>query len=659
MFKPLEMVNVALQVLHSDAAKVTHVIAKLGLFHLLDSQKLSKTAGKVGGEEFQDCVSRYTALEQELKLLFKHLSLARKIRKDLEVEPEKELDALEDAVKRIQKSLSRPSEQIARTETQREQKSEQLKLLRSISAAGSDLETVRKFSYFYRSVGFLASKDIPRLEASLGSMHCTLVPLTTIEKRSLIVAICSQKDKDVLNRALKSAYFEAVELPAITKGSLPEVLETLEKNVRELAEKKDTLSRQLKDTQKEVVRELQDLREKVSLALLILRAKQCYAKGVRSYIIQGWVPKDRLEKFQDEVLRVTEGRAGIDLSEPEMVEEVREGTIKIPILCNNPYLIRPFESIVFNYGIQDYQAIDPTPLVAISFLLMFGLMFGDIGHGLVLFLIGHWIFRKFYQVMEYGIIVMECGVSSAVFGILYGSIFGVEHWIPALWLHPAENIGQFMSFAIGLGVLMISAGIILNILNSFRRKDYESGILGHYGIVGGLFYWISVGLGMKYAVYGNLGVSVKALILLPAIPLGVIFFKEPLGHILFKKDRDAAEPLFPSGIGMFVMESVIDVIDVIVRYLASTVSFVRTAAFALAHGGLFIAVFSLADIMAELRGGGLWYWIVIFLGNVLIIALEGLVVSIQTVRLEYYEFFSKFFKDGGERFQPLKIDRVD
>ena len=100
----------------------------------------------------------------------------------------------------------------------------------------------------------------------------------------------------------------------------------------------------------------------------------------------------------------------------------------------------------------------------------------------------------------------------------------------------------------------------------------------------------------------------------------------------------------------------IDVMDVVIRYLASTVSFVRTAAFALAHGGLFIAVFSLADILGQLKGGGLWYWVAIIVGNVIIIALEGLVVSIQTIRLEYYEFFSKFFKGGGERFQPLKVE---
>jgi V/A-type H+-transporting ATPase subunit I len=121
---------------------------------------------------------------------------------------------------------------------------------------------------------------------------------------------------------------------------------------------------------------------------------------------------------------------------------------------------------------------------------MFGMMFGDVGHGMVLFALGYWLFKKFYQLMDYGIITMECGVSSAIFGFLYGSIFGAEHVLPAIWLRPSENIDTFMKFAIGLGVVMISTGVILNIINSFHRKDYESGILGHYGIVGGLFYWI-------------------------------------------------------------------------------------------------------------------------------------------------------------------------
>jgi V/A-type H+-transporting ATPase subunit I len=219
-----------------------------------------------------------------------------------------------------------------------------------------------------------------------------------------------------------------------------------------------------------------------------------------------------------------------------------------------------------------------------------------------------------------------------------------------------------MMFAIGLGVVMISTGVMLNIINSFMRKDYENGILGQYGIVGGLFYWLCVGFGLKYAVQGHLGMSVTTAIVLLAIPLAGIFFREPLGHIFFKNSGEA-DPgaaghgkIFPSGVGMFFMEAVVEVLDVIIHYLGNTVSFIRTAAFALAHAGLFIAVFSLADVLGELNGGGLWYALVIIVGNIGIIALEGLVVSIQTIRLEYYEFFSKFFRGGGEKFAPLTME---
>lgn len=655
MFKPQEMVKVVLQILHSDGAKVTHVIAKQGLLHLLDSHGQSKESEALFPDDPQQLIAQYATLEQELKTLFQQLALGRTIQKETSVEPAKEVDAIRDAVDRIRKSLQSVSNQILSIDRQRDEKRSQANLLRSVAAASPDLSTYEKFSYFHKVIGFIETKDIPRLEASLASTHFMIVPLTTIERRSLIVALCSPKDREVIERALKSSFFEEVSIPSLTQGSVDETVSNLEIEVRELDARKAELSKELRETQQEVVKELQTLREKVSLALVILRAQLLYARGSRSYLIQGWVPKDRIEELQKEVLRVTEGRARFDVSEPEMIEDVRQGKLKIPILFNNPYLIRPFETIVFNYGTQDYKEVDVTPFVSVSFLLMFGMMFGDVGHGAILFGLGYLLFSKFYQFLDYAIIVMECGVSSMIFGLLYGSVFGVEDWIPPLWFRPAEDINYFMTIAGILGIVMISGGIVLNIINSFRLKDYASGILGHYGIVGGLFYWIAVGLGLKYAIYGKLGISTEVLIVLLGLPLGVMFFREPLEHLFFSAHKHG-EKVFPSGVLMFLLESAIDTADVVVHYVAGTVSFLRTAAFALAHGGLMVAIFTLTDMLSNVTGSGLWQGIVIIFGNVLVIALEGMVVSIQTVRLEYYEFFTKFFKGGGERFQPLKLE---
>ncbi len=655
MFKPLEMVKVVLQILHSDGAKVTHVIAKQGLFHLLDSHALSKDSETFFFEDPQQLIAQYSTIEQELKTLFQQLSLGRTIQKDTSVEPSKEVEVIQEAVDRIRKSLQSVSNQIQSIDRQRDEKRSQANLLRSVASVAPDLRTYEQFSYFYKMIGFVATKDIARLEASLASTHFMLVPLTSVERRSLIIVFCSPKDRDTVERALKSSFFEEISVPSLMQGSVDDIVSHLESEAAELDAKKADLSKELRDTQHEVVKELQTLREKVSLALVILKAQTLYARGSRSYLIQGWVPKDRIDALEQDVLRVTEGRARFDISAPEIVEDVRHGKLKIPILFNNPYLIRPFETIVFNYGTQDYKEIDVTPFVAISFLLMFGMMFGDVGHGAILFGLGYLLFSKFYQYLDYGIIVMECGVSSAIFGLLYGSVFGVEHWIPALWFRPAEDINYFMAVAGILGIVMISGGIILNIINSFRLKDYASGILGHYGVFGGLFYWTAVGLGLKYAISGNLDVSAEVLILSLGFPLGVMFFREPLEHLLFNAHKHEGK-LFPSGILMFLLESAIDTADVVVHYVAGTVSFLRTAAFALAHGGLMVAIFTLTDMLSNVAGSGLWQIIVIILGNVLVIALEGMVVSIQTVRLEYYEFFTKFFKGGGERFQPLKLE---
>ncbi|MDY0091836.1 MAG: hypothetical protein RBT80_03970 [Candidatus Vecturithrix sp.] len=292
MFRPLEMVRVVLQVLHSDAAKVTHVVAKQGLFHLLDSRQFSKFAGqgKVGGEAFQMLMNRYSTLDQELQNLFQTLSIHRTLRKDSEVEPAKEIDVIEDNVKRIRRDLSNLSEQLEQLEQQRQEKTRQLQLLRSIAASAPDLETIRKFTYFYRAVGFMATKDIPRFQVSLESIHVVLVPLTTIEHRTLIAVLCSPRDQDILERALKSAYFERIALPDIAQGTIEDVITRLDAELSEIVAKKIALSQELQHTQADIIEELQRLREKVSLALLILKAELYYGKGARSYVILGWSP---------------------------------------------------------------------------------------------------------------------------------------------------------------------------------------------------------------------------------------------------------------------------------------------------------------------------------------------------------------------------------
>lgn len=258
-----------------------------------------------------------------------------------------------------------------------------------------------------------------------------------------------------------------------------------------------------------------------------------------------------------------------------------------------------------------------------------------------------------YRYLDYGIILMECGFSAIVFGILYGSVFGLEDLIPALWMHPMENISYFMKVSVVIGIIMISTGLILNLVNMLRQHRYGE-LLSASGLAGALFYWLITALVIRYFLIGP---PTAFEIIFAKVAGGLIFilmiFQRPVRQLLARRSRTKKARFLVPGIGVTFLESFVEVLDELLRYLANTASFVRVAAFTLAHAGLFMAVFTLADMVQSAQGSGFFYWLTLVLGNVVIIGLEGLVVSIQTVRLEYYEFFSKFFQGGGKPFQPL------
>jgi V/A-type H+-transporting ATPase subunit I len=317
-------------------------------------------------------------------------------------------------------------------------------------------------------------------------------------------------------------------------------------------------------------------------------------------------------------------------------------------------LIRPFESLLRTYGLPRYGEVEPTAVVALAFLTMFGFMFGDVGQGAVLFAIGYFIYRRMFRYRDYAVILMECGVFASAFGFLYGSVFGSERWLPALWLQPMHDVGRLVRTAIGFGIAFISLGFALNLLNALRRRDLAT-LWERNGLFAALAYWIAVGLLIRYATGGRGSVTLGTALLWLALPAALILLKEPVRAVI----RGVREHRAPDATELFalVVESLVELLDTIVSTIANTATFIRLAAFAISHAGLFLAVFSVADAVAGSGGaaGTIGAWAVIVLGNAVIIALEGLIVAIQSVRLEYYEFFSKFYSGGGEAYRPLRF----
>ncbi len=501
-------------------------------------------------------------------------------------------------------------------------------------------------------IGLTPVQGLGALEESLSQVHHAIIELGSSQERSVILVFGLLKDRAVFDRALKGALFEAIDIPAEAAGTAETIANGLQKEINALEEKVTSLAGNREGLQHRFGQEILILREKIIAARQILSARRLFGKIDKSYLISGWIPERLFTALGEELTHVTEGQVVFEKVAPEDLREVREGIVKIPILFNNPLLISPFEKLTSLYGTPRYKEVEPTVFFALSFLLLFGMMFGDVGQGGVLFFIGYVIFRRFYRYMDYGVIIMECGVSSALFGFLYGTVFGLETVIPALWFRPMDNIPYFIKVSLSLGVALVSLGLVLNLVNALRLKEYEK-LLSAGGLAGALLYWMSAGLAMKYLLTGQ--VAPGELRLLGWVAAGlmtIIIVHRPLYRLVVKRERPG-RIVRQAGLVTELMESIVELFDDLIRFVANTVSFIRVAAFALSHAALFTAVFSVANVVAHEKGGGLSYWLVVAVGNVIIILLEGLVVSIQTVRLEYYEFFSKFFRGGGERFKPI------
>lgn len=213
-----------------------------------------------------------------------------------------------------------------------------------------------------------------------------------------------------------------------------------------------------------------------------------------------------------------------------------------------------------------------------------------------------------------------------------------------------ENIEFMLIAAIVLGIFLLSIGYFYNMFNSLKRKDIQSGLFSSNGLAGLLFFWI-----LLYFVLTKLDIAKAILpdglmVILLILLLAATLLKEPLANLV-KKVR----PLHQTAKSDYYIEESFGVVEFLLSLFSNTLSFIRVGAFAINHVGLFLAFETLSHMMSsEVMG-----IFMIVLGNVIIIGLEGLIVFIQGLRLEYYELFSKFYDGSGYEFEPVHIRAIN
>ena len=310
-----------------------------------------------------------------------------------------------------------------------------------------------------------------------------------------------------------------------------------------------------------------------------------------------------------------------------------------PTHLKNNKIISKFEKIVEMYGVPNYSETDPTVFVAITAFLMFGFMFGDVGQGLCIVIIGLILSKR---KIGLGPILTAGGISAIIFGFLYGSIFGKEGILPSLLISPMEDITTMLISGIAFGVVLILIAMLINIKNGIKNRDIKKIFFSENGLAGLLFYSIIIGAVVYYFAKGKMIVSFGILAFVLFALLMVIMFKDRLEQRIRKnKNKENSS----------IVEMVSEILEMLLSIASNTISFVRLSAFAINHVGLCMAVYILADMVS---GAGNIATIII--GNVIVVVLEGLIVAIQVLRLEYYELFSRFYQGDGKAYRPIKSE---
>lgn len=363
------------------------------------------------------------------------------------------------------------------------------------------------------------------------------------------------------------------------------------------------------------------------------KIKQFAGRTENVFSVAGWVP----QSSYDEYLKMFDKEKNITV----LVEEAESiAELKPPTKLKNNRLFKPFQDFVEMYGLPSYNELDPTMLFAITYTIIFGMMYGDVGHGFVLGLVGVIMARKKNFL---GPILVRCGISAMIFGVIFSSIFGYEDkfW-HALW-SPMHLKMPTLIASVGVGLIVITAVMIMNIANGIKQKNAERVLFDPNGIAGIVFYWGAIIIVLSVLGFLPIKISTVLVVLLIAVPLVLMFLKEPLGKLL-----EGRKDWMPKEKGGFIMETFFEMFELMLSYVTNTVSFIRIGAFALNHAGMMAVVFTLAKL-----SGGSDNILVVILGNILVLGLEGLLVAIQVLRLQFYEMFSRYYEGDGKPFEKI------
>ncbi|NPV53430.1 MAG: hypothetical protein HPY71_07890 [Firmicutes bacterium] len=563
--------------------------------------------------------------------------------------------------------------------------------LAGIQSLDIDLGGLRDLEFVYVTIGHVPRANLARLEESLREMPSVIVPYSFTRDEVFIAAATLRHLEARLRAALKGAYFKPVELGEELSGTPRDALRRLEEDALGLDGVLKQEMKNLAALGERWGKTIQNLLDRVRFNGSVLEFYTHFGGTEQTALISGFVPSDEAEPVKRDLEEATAGRlvfearaippgagtSGTGITPGGTFNgRKRPSPLVAPTLLRNPGFLRPFEGLTITYGRPRYGELDPTMLLALTYVFMFGFMFGDLGQGLVIVALGALLalrppgaLRQFSGASSF---LLLCGLSASIFGLLYGSAFGREGLIPAIWERPIENISSFLVVGVLYGIFQNTAGLVIYFINNLRQGRVCEAVLGEFGLASSAFYFSLLGAAYS-ALVPRSAAGVRAGLLIAAASLVVLIFREPIMRWVTYEGPPAGtgrieqdgwvEPGAGAGCASGsgpgestgLLASLLGVFDIVLRHLTNSISFVRLPAFAIAHVALGIAIYTVAGSISGLPGGRLLSAVAIVLGNAGVIALEGMIVGIQCLRLEFYEFFSKFLSGDGVPYDPWRL----
>lgn len=502
-------------------------------------------------------------------------------------------------------------------------------IIKNLVSVDSKIENLYNLKYMKFRYGTVPTKNLEEINRKIDNTDAIYFELKREEEYTWILYLTTEEFLGKVDSFFNVQDFERIWLPKEASGTPEEFINQIEKNIKENLTKIDKEKEELRNLRIDAKEILIGAYKQLLLYenVNILKKYIVHDQNGTFYIVL-WVSKDNVENIKS----ILSNYKNVDYDIFDDDED-----IQAPTKLKNIKIFRPFETLIKMYGVPNSKEIDPTGLVAITAFIMFGFMFGDVGHGLVIFILGLILAKRKASL---GPVLAIGGISSIIFGVLYGSVFGKEDIIKPILISPMDNIQTMLISGIAVGSIFILIAMIFNIINGIKNKDLQKCLFDKNGISGFLLYGLILADVAVYFLKGQMLIPINVIVIVSIILILLILFGDTISSKLEKKKEQAKTPM---------VEKIFEIIEMTLSFASNTISFLRLAAFAINHVGLCMAVYLLADMSS-----GVGNIAIAIIGNIVVIALEGLIVGIQVLRLEYYELFSRFYEGNGREFKSIK-----